>query len=142
MGIVPILIGGWRSPNFVRRSNQRYSFITRKNHEVTGTRNIFYYTNGIVEKLIEIFSVFQKTDFCIFLYMGAISKSEPIFFKFSRAYIRPSKLPCVKFHNDPLKNAAPIELRWQIGRNIYMGAISKSDPIFSKLNSVRLFVEK
>ena len=41
-----------------------------------------------------------------------------------------------------MKNVAPMAFRYQIGRYIYMGAISKSEPIFFKLNSVSLMVEK
>ena len=76
--------------------------------------------------------------------MGAISKSEPIFTKLGIHHSRPYSLRFAKFRaNRKIYRdfGAPFVLN---RTNLYMGAISKSGPIFTKLgrhqsrlNSVR-----
>ena len=72
--------------------------------------------------------------------MGAISKSEPIFSKFGRNSFRLDTLPHTKFQSDPIYITVSVGYNIEIGWNIYMGAISKYEPIFSKFgrNSFRL----
>ena len=68
-------------------------------------------------------------------YMGVISKSEPIFTKLSTHHSIPNSLSCTKFRaNRKVYRdfGAPNKLN---RAKIYMGAISKSEPIFRKLNT-------
>ena len=67
--------------------------------------------------------------------MGAISKSEPIFRKLDTHHSRPSSLRCAKFRaNRKIYRGfgAPFTFN---RTKIYMGATSKSEPIFTKLNT-------
>ena len=69
------------------------------------------------------------------LYMGAISKSEPIFSKLGTHHSGPNSVLCAKFHANRMiyrDFGAPFTLN---RTKPYMGAISKSEPIFSKLGS-------
>ena len=67
--------------------------------------------------------------------MGAISKSEPIFTKFNAHHSRPNLERFAKFRaNRKIYRdfGAPFTLN---RTKLYMGAISKSEPIFSKLGT-------
>ena len=69
--------------------------------------------------------------------MGAISKSEPIFTKLSTHHSRPNSVGHTKFRaNRKICRdfGTPFTLNWT---EIYIGATSKSGPIFSKLNAHR-----
>ena len=69
------------------------------------------------------------------LYVGAISKSEPIFSKLGTHRSAPNSVLYAIFHtNRRIQRdfGAPFTLN---RTNLYMGAISKSEPIFSKLNT-------
>ena len=67
--------------------------------------------------------------------MGAISKSEPIFMKFYTHHCRPNSLRCAKFRTNR-KICRDLGAPFTLNRTkIYMGAISKSEPIFMKLNT-------
>ena len=67
------------------------------------------------------------------IYMGAISKSEPIFTKLGIHHSRPYSLRCAKFRANR-QIYRDIGTQFTLNRTkIYMGAISKSEPIFMKL---------
>ena len=67
--------------------------------------------------------------------MGAISKSKPIFRKLNTHHSRLSSVRCIKFcanRNIFRDFGASFTLN---RTKIYMGAISKSEPIFRKINT-------
>ena len=71
------------------------------------------------------------------MYIGAISKSEPIFTKLSTHHSGPNSVLHAKFQaNRKIKRdfGAPFTLN---RTKIYMGAIYKSDSIFTKLGTRR-----
>ena len=71
------------------------------------------------------------------IYMGAISKSEPILTKLYTHHSRPKSFRCAKLRADRKifrVFGAPFTLN---RTKIYMGAISKSEPIFPNFNRIR-----
>ena len=68
--------------------------------------------------------------------MGAISKSEPISSEFVTINSMFGSISRTKIHNGRIYISTFVGHKHQIGWNIYMKAISKSEPILSKLSRV------
>ena len=67
------------------------------------------------------------------LYMEAICKSKPIWMVLGTYKQNAKLIQCVKFGEYRFINDVTVALLVKIGKKLYMGAISKSEPIWLKL---------